>query len=448
MKKPSEDILIRFSALNPWKKRKTQGKYYLPKTMSTSIIIVLVICLFWYGFTWRTQHILETFLKGNELYDFMEANRQPSHIIYPDKYIIVTPLRGQGLGNQLNGLLAAHILADEFGRVLCVRHEGWKDFFQAMDYVNPQIQSLCENLSHMHKTVASHENTISLVNFRGVANECELRQKLASKSKVLFFTGNTYPRWSAVPPKYWLRHYRPTKALLDLLPWKDPPHTVVHLRHGDNADDNRAGLDNTTLLALGNSLPSDTFLVTNWVEWFEFFKKNYGWRNANWISVRHSALPGLKWSSRHSETEHQKVNPTLRERQRAEQSLQMWSDWYTMIMAKKVLHTHSDFSLSAIHWMGTESKTIRGVLSNNSLLLVDECWRLDDRKNGITPTLSQRTKEQLRNCDHAKDTTPRKTRLKLFNARRHNKILKGHVAAFDKVGRGLAVNGAINEGAQ
>jgi hypothetical protein len=411
------------STSHPWQARRHHANRHSLLSLSTSSAAVLWMCGYWYGFIWRTQQIMDDFLHGNTLIDFMNTHRLPSPN-YPEKYIVFTPMAGQGLGNQLNGLLAAHLLGDEFGRIVCVGRWEWKEFYHAMEYVHPQAQRGCEDLPVMSHS--SSDERINLLNFAGAPNECQLRDKLASDQRVFYFTGNTYPRWCAVPPNYWFRHYRPTQGLLEILPWKDPPHTVVHLRHGDSNSDPRLGLDHNTLVALGESLPSDTFLVTNWVEWFDFFETKYGWRNSNWMTVKHSALTSLKWGSRDNSTVHKKMNSTLRELQQHEQNLQMWSDWYTVIMAKYVIHTHSDFSLSAIHWMNIDSKTIHGLLKDNTLDLVDESWRVDDRQNGVTPKLSQRTKDQLRLCDPSPVAIPRKTVPQILAERRKRLQQKEH----------------------
>jgi hypothetical protein len=265
-------------------------------SLSTSSAAALCLCGYWYGFIWKTQQIMDDFLQDNKLIDMIKTHQLPSPLD-PKKYIVFTPVTGQGLGNQLNGLLAAHLLGDEFGRIVCVGRWEWDAFFDAMEYVNPQAQATCKDLPPM-MTNSSSDEKITLLNFGNSPNECQLREKLASDHRVIYFTGNTYPRWCTVPPNYWFRQYRPTQRLLEILPWKDPPHTVVHLRHGDNIADPRLGLDHNTLVELGESLPSDTFLVTNWVEWFDFFETKYGWRNSNWMTVQHSALTHLKWVSR------------------------------------------------------------------------------------------------------------------------------------------------------
>ena len=69
-------------------------------------------------------------------------------------------------------------------------------------------------------------------------------------------------------------------------------------------------------------------------------------------------------------------------------------------MAEKVIHTHSDFSLSAIHWRNLESKTILGLDKNGNLDLIDEPWR---REHSVIP-LVQRKENELKHC-HDQDLT-------------------------------------------
>jgi hypothetical protein len=78
----------------------------------------------------------------------------------------------------------------------------------------------------------------------------------------------------------------------------------------------------------------------------------------------------------------------------------MWSDWFTILRAKQVYHTHSDFSLSAIHWNEIASKTIQGIDNiTGKLILTDESWRIDTSM----PRLVDRVGDQLKNCDKETD---------------------------------------------
>jgi hypothetical protein len=83
------------------------------------------------------------------------------------------------------------------------------------------------------------------------------------------------------------------------------------------------------------------------------------------------------------------------------QHLQMWSDWYAMACANQVWHTHSDFSLSAIHWMNVDSRTIKGVdPRTNKLKLIQEAFRTDDR---MMP-LKDRGPDDLKYCAKHEET--------------------------------------------
>jgi hypothetical protein len=286
----------------------------------------------------------------------------------------------QGIGNLMNGLLAAHILGKEFDRQVCISNE-WSEFFKAFQ---PLVQ--CPLLpSHGH-----HHKTLWLINFGKIpVNECQLKERLASPESVLYFVANSYPRWPPTPNDFSFGdYYQPTPLLVEFLPWKaSSPQTVVHLRHADGASDPRTGLDHATFLALGNSLPSSTFLVTNFVEDYDFFE-NFGWSNPRWKTVRHSALD-IVWGS--------KLVTTTRD----EQVMQVWSDWYTILQATVVYYTYSDFSLSAIHWNSNniESNSIQGVDSDHQLVLGEAPWKQrQENATGIEPLVHRRRDEML-HCD-------------------------------------------------
>jgi hypothetical protein len=63
-------------------------------------------------------------------------------------------------------------------------------------------------------------------------------------------------------------------------------------------------------------------------------------------------------------------------------------------MARKVYHTHSDFSVSAVHWMDIDSKSIKGYdASRGELVLAEESWRESWKEEGVTPPLRDRTED-------------------------------------------------------
>lgn len=199
-------------------------------------------------------------------------------------------------------------------------------------------------------------------------------------------------RWPLVPDNLFFIYYRPKKDFLDILPYdpESPPTTVVHLREPDGSSDYRKGLDPESLKALGEALPSDTYLVTNRVEWYDYFESNFHWQHPGWNSVEHSAF-GQSWGWRN--------NPKRSPNKTISQTLQMWADWYVMLTAEKVYHTHSDFSVSAIHWMNLDSLSLQG-MENGHLKMVNESWRVD----GETAPLVERTMDgkgtsELRRCN-------------------------------------------------
>lgn len=298
------------------------------------------------------------------------------------RYIVFRPIpHGQGTGQHMNGLLAAHLLGEEFNRVVCVTPT-YEPFHMAFEPVHPQEVQDCPTLKLNPKP-----KLLTLINYNAAPDECKLKQELSSDKQIIYIVGNTYPRYRSVPDKYFSQFYKPTITLKNMLPWKEPPTTVVHLRKADReAVDGRAGLDTKTLTALGEALPSDTFLVTNNVNWFDYFADKFQWSHPNWRGVQHSAFRNFLWGQRAELTE--------KDRSEQAQHLQMFSDWYSILCAKRVWHTHSDFSLSAIHWMNIESKTIMGVDENGTLKLVDEPWRREE----VMPPLVDRGPDQLENC--------------------------------------------------
>ena len=333
--------------------------------------------------------------------------------------MLFKPLGGQGFGNVINGLLSAHMLADEYDRIVCV-DPNFKAFLRAFEPLQTHEEAdFCASEWYAHKSTKRDKKDqardCKIVNFSaGTLNECTLRECLSHDGPITF-TGNTYPRWSHVSKDYFATHYQPTKLLEAILPWHpNPPDVVVHLRKEDGQKDKRKGLDDDTFHALGKMLPSDTFLVTNNVGWYSFFGVNYGWKNSGWFEVKHSILKKT-WGNRGVPDQQEVVETMVTNKLNITvdqlHELTMYSDWWTLASAKqKVWHTHSDFSLSAVHWMNKESKTIMGMrevaeedledhpdlkVGDQMLDLIDEEWIRD----GETPRLVDRTLDMLKNCD-------------------------------------------------
>jgi hypothetical protein len=208
--------------------------------------------------------------------------------------------------------------------------------------------------------------------------------------------------------------------LLAALSYKDPPTTVVHLRVPDSPEvDFRKGLDEPTLEALGKQLPTQTtYLVTNKVEWYRRFETCCQWKHPPWNTVVHSAN-GIQWGFLDSKADYSDIelehrlfwnSPQKEDKKEGEESIakvlkqqnvQMWADWYTILTAKTVYHTHSDFSISAIHWMNNrDSHSIEGVHPDGTLNTHPESWWVD----GETAPLIERSIDApgtraLRLCD-------------------------------------------------
>jgi hypothetical protein len=326
----------------------------------------------------------------------------PNQLLVPheaslgDKYIIFEHIKGgQGTGNIIAGLLAAHLLAIEFNRIACVSPL-YKAFLDAFEPANPVAMDKCPILLAGNLPNRTHANSIRLINFEPAPDECVLKDMLASDIPVLYVESNTYPRWPAIPDNFFFTNYRAKPELLKVLPYKESPTTVVHLREPDGKNDPRKGLDNDSLKALGKMLPRDTYLVTNRVEWYDKFEEEYGWSHPEWNEVVHSAGK-RSWGERgEKESKFHLVSNVDREKQ----NLQMWCDWYTMLTAKFVYHTHSDFSISAIHWQNLDSCTIMGWNATSSKLeLEEESWRMTgETERLVDRTVDGKGTSNLRKC--------------------------------------------------
>lgn len=335
------------------------------------------------------------------------------------KFIIFHKIQdGQGAGNLLHGLLATHLLGDEFQRVVCVSPH-FREFHLAFEPSHPLAIEHCPDILERHSSEPPKtklDQTLLLLNF-GLTpvNECAAKEMLSSSKRVLHLVANTYPRWPRVPFRInFFVFYKAKKILIDALPYphSEAPPIVVHLRRADSqGTDKRLGVKERDLRALGKLLPVDAsqrspFLVTNNVDWFIFFEQEYGWSHPTWEAVKHSAL-GELWAARQSDEAPPQSGERLERQQKyaamrkeigeeAFEYLQLWVDYYTLLRAKKVYHTYSDFSLSAVHWMHLWSRTYDGIDGRTGkMLLSEENWISD----GETPRLADRPPDELRNCD-------------------------------------------------
>eukprot|EP00977_Amphora_coffeiformis_P008672 scaffold1971_cov127-Amphora_coffeaeformis.AAC.3 len=290
------------------------------------------------------------------------------------------------------GLLAVHILGMEFNRIVCV-HPSFSSFHQSFEAVHPEIKSACSRLFECDGQVQNPNvgDFIHMLNFHPPLDECQLQQDMASlDNRIIWIEGNTYPRWPQTPEKLlFTEYYQPTQALREVLPWTKPPRQVVHLRAPDSVTDIRDGLDDVTLEVLGKTLPTDTYLVTNQVLWYDWFSERYGWLHPPWHGVVHSAQ-AISWGNRNGDNIPRRVLDSESKRMG---QLQLWADWYTILRASSVIHTHSDFSSSAVHWMNIADSS---VLMRSSVELNKEtlCLKPEDfHRDDPAALLSQRRKD-------------------------------------------------------
>jgi len=179
---------------------------------------------------------------------------------------------------------------------------------------------------------------------------------LASAAQIVWFDGNEYPEaiFPALRSGSFLSLYTPTTAMKQILVWgnQPPPRTVVHLREGDDASDVRGGLDASTLIALYQQLPSDTFIITN------NFRIHMHYKNTTWRSY--------ETDTRQKHTAMSNDVTT---------SMLAWRDWYTVLLAESVYHTQSAFSESALRCSGSRSKRITGRFdAGGNMVMEDETW--------------------------------------------------------------------------
>lgn len=384
--------------------------------------------------------------------DSKADNKNPetttSHSAFPRKYILFSGLgAAQGVGNIMNGLLAAHLFGIEFNRTVCLTKQ--MDFFwKVFEPADPLTIQYCHELYEQNKLAKERrqqnhndttindimslphtttENSLGIINFSPPPNECALQERLASDDlPVIYMEGNTYPRWPVVPDNFFFTYYKPRPQLLQVLPYRypeDAPSIVVHLRMQDGQGDKREGLDEASLEALGQLLPRDTtYLVTNHVPWFDSFETKFGWKHPNWKKVSHSVatIHSQHWGSREVVNQDHRVaaksgnmttttvvkDPFEDIPEADVSNLQLFSDWFTLVQAKKVYHTHSDFSLSAIHWMNIDSKALGGI-KDGKLVLKDASWRVDGETERVVDRIKDAPESEtirLRLCDKPKST--------------------------------------------
>eukprot|EP00978_Attheya_sp_CCMP212_P014093 scaffold35750_cov65-Attheya_sp.AAC.1 len=307
--------------------------------------------------------------------------------------------KGQGMGNWMHGLLAAHLLALEFDRIVCATESYFPLF--SLGFRQKYHADLCEEEQIKAALLMTNQTSVpqlTLWNYGRPTDECSLAKIMASEDHpVVVLRGNTYHKWPRVPPNFFHWFYEPTEQLQSMIPWKneESPEIVIHLRKGDGGADSRKGLDEKTLKTLGHQLsgPNKPWLVTNEAALAEEMEQSFGWRGPHWnVAVEHSSLKFTKWSPPRTQTTTTKNNNVISTSisDTDLQALMLWVDWFAIVSAKQVYHTLSDFSSSAIHWMGSDEYILSKILwgtdpHTGDLVDRDEAWVEAHRLEGFRP---------------------------------------------------------------
>eukprot|EP00035_Acanthoeca_spectabilis_P031328 m.13654 g.13654 ORF g.13654 m.13654 type:complete len:472 (+) comp4689_c0_seq1:340-1755(+) len=234
-------------------------------------------------------------------------------------------LRGQGIGNSVNGLWVAHLLARRSNRRVCVE---WTDFNRAFNPVNSTDECF-STLARMNR-----EGPVVPVarswNFGRTDSAAQLERTLESDIAVVMFEGNDWPApvWPNEPMHPFLLSYVPTPDLQRFLPTSCTNggfgaasvgcagRSVLHIRRGDSRKDTRG------VFSCANPIQSlrRSFKLEEYTVLVD---------HADMLSQL--GLPPRPQPPFHSS------------------GLQTWADWLTVALAKdSVFHTPSAFSESAI----------------------------------------------------------------------------------------------------
>ena len=297
-----------------------------------------------------------------------------------------------GVGHFMQGLLAAHLLAREFNRTVCVE---WPQFHQGFQYKSPETLQKCQTYTntlsqqqqqHQHRHHDHVPHKLSLWTERpleqGVSyelttaqkhdpaqktqqlqdwahhyttDECSFHAILESRAPdhaVVLFQGNTYPRWHAqIPPHlleehYTLRFTPHIPAATDILiHLRAPPHDHdVDLAHANEyTADKYRGLDEKTLFYMGHKWegPQHT-LITNRPDLYAHrFQECCAWNVLEDAEKEHND-PDEEDPETSSDT------TTTTDDIHALRTL--WRDWYALYKAPTVYHSNSELARSATHW--------------------------------------------------------------------------------------------------
>ena len=212
------------------KRGKRPGKIPQPREPSNGDklmgLSMLVASALYLVVLWRAQSFLDS-LEVTSAVNIRLRNPLVPVAQKPKKYLIFDGfMKGQGAGNTVSGLLAAHLFGLEFDRIVCIS-EGFQIFHSAFESIVPEVLADCPDV--LKEKV---QKRISFHSFGTAPDECRLKEKLSSSTRIISMKGNTYPRWPVIPDNFFFTFYKAKPDLLMMLPYdpKVPPKTVVHLR--------------------------------------------------------------------------------------------------------------------------------------------------------------------------------------------------------------------------
>lgn len=213
--------------------------------------------------------------------------------------------RGQGLGNIMNGLIAASLLSIESKRCLIVQ---WPSFAHTFSSERRCFHDL-------NGTGAR----VDYWNFGYSDSAAHFRSVIESSVDDVRMSGNEYPNftWPLVPNGTFHELFEP--RFTDAIETVD---ILFHVRVGDSSRDRRAG--DKQWIKLQDLFPNATLIINS-----ERLYKDTTWRRP----THHK-----------QEVSFHKLASTI--------DSSTWFDWYMILKAKRVIHSPSSFSESAVRWSG------------------------------------------------------------------------------------------------